>query len=218
MSKLYFWPSTNGIKITILLEELGVTSEIVPLNIRAGEQKNEEFKRINPNQKIPAWYEEGDATTAPLAIFESGAILLYLAEKHGRFLPREGVGRYAVLQWLIWHSAQLSPALSQYQRFRELIPEQIGQAQLDAAIADVKRQYAILDAHFAQHEYLADEYSIADIAVLPWIQPRRQGQQLADYPHLAAWFERVHGRAAVQKAYAHGRSISANEKALADWR
>jgi GSH-dependent disulfide-bond oxidoreductase len=218
MSTLYFWPSTNGLKITILLEELGIASDIVLLNIREGQNKSAEFRRINPNQKIPAWYEEGDTTTAALAIFESGAILLYLAEKHGRLLPHEGAARYAALQWLFWHSAQLTPALSRYQQFRELIPEQIGEAQLNAAIADVKRQYQILDEHFSKHDYLADEYSIADIAMLPWIQPRRQGLQLADYPHLAAWFERLHARPAVQRAYAHGRSISAGEKALADWR
>lgn len=219
MIDLYFWPTANGIKIPLLLEELGVAFRPFLLNIRAGEHKTEVFRQLNPNGKIPVIVDHAPANgDGPLVVFESAAILIYLAEKHGRFLAGDLKGKYAALEWLFWHSAHLIPALGQYQKFREQIPVQATDPLLQAAQDDVARVYQVLDAHLAGSEYLAGEYSIADIAIYPWIQPHRQGQSLIHYPNLARWYDSIRARPAVTRAYAQGLKDAPAEKSLADWR
>lgn len=219
MIDLHFWPTANGIKIPILLEELAVEFRSFPLNIRAGEHRTEAFGQLNPNLKIPVivdWEPSGGGE--PVTVFESAAILLYLAEKYGRFVPYGLHDNTRVLEWLFWHSAHLIPALGSYQRFVEQIPEQVSAPLLSSTKDEVLRIYRVLDGELAARDYLAGEYSIADIAVFPWIQPRRQGQSLADFPHLSRWYERVRSRPAIERAYRYGRTLAPQEKSLADWR
>jgi GSH-dependent disulfide-bond oxidoreductase len=218
MLDLYFWPTANGIKIPVLLEELGVTFHPIPLNIRVGEHKTDEFRRLNPNLKIPVLVDRDEVTGKPhVTVFESGAILLYLAEKYGRLIPASKQGQAQVLEWLFWQSAHVAPAFGQYQRFTEQIPEQVSPSLLDVSRDEVTRLYRLLNAHLADNDYLAGDYSIADIAVFPWIQPRRQGQQLLEMPHLARWYSSIRSRPAVDNAYRYGREIAPDEKSLIDW-
>lgn len=217
MLTLHFWPTGNGIKIPILLEELGLEFRPVLHNIRLGAHKTPEFAALNPHVKIPVLVDEPEGR-ARIVINESPAILSYLAEREGRFLPIERAARYAVQSWLFWHSAHLAPTLGLYQRLHEQIPEQATDALRQTVKDDVARIYARLDSHFTSHPYLAGDYSIADIAVFAWIQPRRQGQTLAAYPQLARWYEAICARPAVLRAYDYGRSIAPEEKALQDWR
>ena len=218
MIDLYFWPTANGIKIPILLEELGVDYRPVALDIRAGEHKTEAFRKINPNLKIPALVDDdaGDGN-APATVFESGAILLYLAEKYGRFLPAGARGRARALSWLFWQSAHVAAAFGQYLRFVEQVPEEATPPLLDASRAELNRLYDVLETRLAQAAYLAGDYSIADIAVFPWVQPRRHGRRLADTPNLARWYAAVRARPAVDKAYRFGRGVAPGEKVLLDW-
>ncbi|MDR2788013.1 MAG: glutathione S-transferase N-terminal domain-containing protein, partial [Candidatus Accumulibacter sp.] len=202
MIDLYFWPTANGIKIPILLEELGVDYRPVALNVRVGEHRTEAFRKLNPNLKIPVLVDDdaGDGS-APVTVFESGAILLYLAEKHARFIPAAARDRLQALGWLFWQSAHVAPAFGQYVRFVEQVSEQVSPPLLDAARAELNRLYGVLETRLAESAYLAGDYSIADIAVFPWIQPRRHGRRLADTPNLARWHAAVRARPAVEKAY-----------------
>ncbi|MBS1154557.1 MAG: putative glutathione S-transferase [Proteobacteria bacterium] len=218
MIDLYFWPTANGIKIPILLQELGILFRPFPLNIRTGEHKTEAFRKLNPNLKIPVIVDsEPVGGGAPVTVFESSAILVYLAEKYGQLLPANQQGRYTVLEWLFWHAAHVTSAFGQYQKFHEQIPEQVSDSLKQSALDEVTRLYQVLEARLAEADYLAGEYSIADIALYPWIQPRRQGQNLADYPHLARWYANVRARPAVERAYQYGLSLAPAEKSLIDW-
>jgi GST-like protein len=216
MIDLYYWPTGNGLKIGILLEELEQDYRLIPINIRLGEQKQDALQRISANGRIPAIVDHAPLNPGePLSLFESGAILNYLADKAGRFLPPAGsVERQKVQEWLFWQVGHITPYLSQLQVFKEKAPEPIPFA-LDMLNAEATRLYRVLEKRLGEVSYVAGDYSIADIAIFPWIQPLRQGQDLADYPHISAWRERIKARPAVQRAYAKGREVAANERSLA---
>lgn len=213
MIDLYYWPTANGLKVGILLEELGADYRLIPVNIRTGEQRLEGFQRISANGRIPAIVDHA-AAGGPLSLFESGAILNYLAEQAGRFLPPAGsVERQRVQEWLFWQVGHVTPYLSQLQVFLEKAPEPIPFA-LDLLQGEARRLYGVLERRLAEQPFVAGEYSIADMAIFPWIQPTRQGIELAVYPHIHAWRERLKARPAVQRAYASGASVAAGERSL----
>jgi GST-like protein len=216
MIDLYYWPTGNGLKIGILLEELELEYRLLPVNIREGEQKQAAFQRISANGRIPAIVDHApQGLSEPLSLFESGAILNYLAEKAGRFLPAAGSAeRQKVQEWLFWQVGHITPYLSQLQLFKEKAPEPIAFA-LDLLNAEATRLYKVLEARLSEVPFVAGDYSIADMAIFPWIQPLRQGQDLADFPHIHAWRERLKARPAIQRAYAKGREVAANERSLA---
>jgi GST-like protein len=213
MIDLYYWPTGNGLKVGILLEELGLDYRLVPVNIREGQQKHADFQRISANGRIPAIVDH--RPEVPLSLFESGAILNYLADSAGQFLPPAGTAeRQKVQEWLFWQVGHITPYLSQLQLFKEKAPEPIAFA-LDLLNAEATRLYRVLEQRLAEVLYVAGEYSVADMAIFPWIQPLRQGQQLADYPHIQAWRLRIQARPAVQRAYAKGREVAPGERSLA---
>lgn len=213
MIDLYYWPTGNGLKVGILLEELGLEYRLLPVNIREGEQKHADFQRISANGRIPAIVDHRPAT--PLSLFESGAILNYLADSAGQFLPPAGSAeRQKVQEWLFWQVGHITPYLSQLQVFKEKAPAPIPFA-LDLLNAEATRLYRVLEQRLADVPYVAGAYSVADMAIFPWIQPLRQGQDLADYPHIQAWRERIKARPAVQRAYAKGHDVAAGERSLA---
>lgn len=216
MIDLYYWPTGNGLKIGILLEELGLEYRVVPINIREGEQKQAAFQRISANGRIPAIVDHApEGMSEPLSLFESGAILNYLADKAERFLPPAGrVERQKVQEWLFWQVGHVTPYLSQLQVFKEKAPEPVPFA-LDLLNAEATRLYRVLETRLSEVPHVAGEYSIADMAIFPWIQPQRQGQELQDFPHIRAWRERLKARPAIQRAYAKGREVAASERALA---
>ncbi|UVM02444.1 glutathione binding-like protein [Pseudomonas laurylsulfatiphila] len=216
MIELYYWPTGNGLKVGILLEELGLDYRVLPINIREGEQQQATFQRISANGRIPAIVDHApERLSEPLNLFESGAILNYLADKAGRFLPAAGsVERQKVQEWLFWQVGHITPYLSQLQAFKEKAPEPIPFA-LDLLNAEATRLYRVLETRLSEVPFVAGEYSIADMAIFPWIQPLRQGQDLADFPHIHAWRERLKARPAIQRAYAKGREVAANERSLA---
>lgn len=215
MIDLYYWPTGNGLKVGILLEELEQEYRVLPVNIRTGEQKRDGFQKISANGRIPAIVDHApEGLDAPLSLFESGAILTYLAEKAGRFLPpHNSVERQRVQEWLFWQVGHVTPYLSQWQVFREKAPEPIPFA-LHLLAAEAARLYGVLEKRLGEVAYVAGEYSIADMAIFPWIQPLRQGQDLADYPNISAWRERIKARPAVQRAYEKGREVAAGERSL----
>ncbi|MDV7213714.1 glutathione S-transferase N-terminal domain-containing protein [Azotobacter beijerinckii] len=211
MIDLYYWPTANGLKVGILLEELGLEHRLRPVNIRAGEQREAAFQRISANGRIPAIVDHAPQNgDGPLALFESGAILGYLADKAGRFQD----DRYRVQEWLFWQAGHITPYLSQLQVFRERAPEPLPYA-LELLGKEAERLYGVLERRLGEVAYVAGEYSIADMAIFPWIQPQRQGRRLADFPRIGAWRERLKARPAVQCAYAKGRELAPAERSLA---
>jgi GST-like protein len=202
MIDLYYWTTPNGHKITVMLEELGIDYRLIPVNIGKGEQFAPEFLRIAPNNRIPAIVDHAPADGGePLSLFESGAILLYLADKHQRFIPNDLRGRQETIQWLFWQMAGLGPMAGQNHHFAVYAPEKLPYA-IERYIKETARLYAVLDKRLADRPYIAGDYSIADIACYPWIVPhQRQSQNLADFPHLQRWFEAIGQRPAVQRAY-----------------
>ncbi|MFT3962979.1 glutathione binding-like protein [Propionivibrio sp.] len=209
MLSLYYWTTPNGHKITIFLEEAQLPYEIIPVNISKGEQFDPGFLRISPNNRIPALVDHAPADGgAPVPVFESGAILLYLAEKTGRFIPSDARGRTDVMQWLFWQMAGLGPMAGQNHHFAHYAPEKIPYA-IDRYLKETNRLYGVLDKRLAGREYIAGEYSIADMASYPWIVLwQRQQQNLDDFPNLKRWFERIQSRPAVVKAYALAARIN----------
>ena len=209
MIDLYYWTTPNGHKITIFLEEAQLPYEIIPVNISKGEQFDPGFLRISPNNRIPALVDHAPADGgAPVPVFESGAILLYLAEKTGRFIPSDARGRTDVMQWLFWQMAGLGPMAGQNHHFAHYAPEKIPYA-IDRYLKETNRLYGVLDKRLAGREYIAGEYSIADMASYPWIVLwQRQQQNLDDFPNLQRWFERIQSRPAVVKAYAMAARIN----------
>jgi GST-like protein len=209
MIQLYYWPTPNGHKITIFLEEADVPYQIHPINIGAGDQFQPEFLKIAPNNRMPAIIDpEPQEGSAPLSVFESGAILLYLAEKTGLFLPSTLGDRTQVLQWLFWQMGGLGPMAGQNHHFSQYAPEKIPYA-IARYVNETNRLYGVLNRQLADRDYIAGSYSIADMACYPWIVPhQKQGQNLAEFPHLQAWFERLAQRPAVICAYARGAAIS----------
>ncbi|WP_299437190.1 glutathione S-transferase N-terminal domain-containing protein [uncultured Rhodospira sp.] len=201
MIDLYFWPTPNGLKVTILLEELGVPYTVHPINITKGEQFTPEFLAISPNNRMPAIIDSEPADGGePLSVFESGAILTYLADKHGRFLPTDLRGRVRVNEWLHWQIGGLGPMAGQAHHFRQYAPEQVPYA-IERYTKEVNRLYGVMNTRLGQVPYLAgDDYSIADIASWTWVVPHdRQGQTLDDFPHLKRWFHEIAARPPVEK-------------------
>jgi GST-like protein len=208
MLDLYYWPTPNGHKITIFLEEAGLAYRIMPVNIGRGEQFAPEFLAIAPNNRMPALVD-ADVEGEPVRLFESGAILQYLAEKTGRFLPTDLRARFTVLQWLYWQMAGLGPMAGQNHHFARYAPEKIPYA-IDRYVRETARLYGVLDRRLAQSPFVGGrEYSIADMACYPWIVPHRDQQQdLEAFTHLKRWFTQMAARPAVVRAYAVGARIS----------
>jgi GSH-dependent disulfide-bond oxidoreductase len=211
MIDLYYWTTPNGHKITIFLEETGLVCRILPINIGKGEQFKAEFLAVSPNNRIPAVVDRAPADGGkPVAIFESGAILLYLAEKTGRFLAADLRGRVETIQWLFWQMGNLGPMAGQNNHFSHYAVDKIPYA-MDRYRNEVNRLYGVLNKRLADRSYVAGEYSIADMAIYPWIVPyERQGQKLEDFPHVKRWFEAVRARPAVVRSYAKAKEINPN--------
>lgn len=210
MIDLYYWTTPNGHKITLFLEESGLPYRILPINIGKGEQFQPDFLRIAPNNRIPAIVDtEPTDGGEPIPLFESGAILLYLAEKTGRFLSPDPRVRLDTLQWLFWQMGGLGPMAGQNHHFGVYAPETIPYA-IDRYVKETGRLYAVLDKRLADRPFIAgDDYSIADMACYPWIVPHeRQRQNLADFPNLARWFEAIRQRPATVRAYALADQIN----------
>jgi len=209
MIDLYYWPTPNGHKITIFLEEAALPYNIVPVNIGRGDQFKPEFLAIAPNNRMPAIVDHEPADGGgPLSVFESGAILTYLAEKSGRFLPRDIRGRYDVLQWLFWQMGGLGPMAGQNHHFSAYAQEKLPYA-IDRYVNETARLYAVLDRRLADRDFIAQDYSIADMACYPWVVPyERQRQKLEEFPHLKRWFEAIRARPAVLRAYEKGKQVN----------
>lgn len=210
MIDLYYWTTPNGHKITIFLEEAGVEYQIHPINIGRGEQFTPEFLDIAPNNRIPAIVDRMPSDGGqPLSVFESGAILEYLADKTGKFLPKTGRERYVTLQWLYWQMANLGPMAGQNHHFRNYAPEKIEYA-VERYIKETARLYGVLDRRLDDHEFVGGiDYSIADIAIWPWIRSyENQGQDLEDFPNVLRWFRAIEDRAAVKRALARAEEVN----------
>jgi GSH-dependent disulfide-bond oxidoreductase len=209
MIDLYYWTTPNGHKITIFLEEAGLPYTIKPINIGKGEQFAPEFLAISPNNRIPAIVDHEPAGGGNrISVFESGAILQYLAEKTSKFLPADLRRRAEVMQWLFWQMGNLGPMLGQNHHFRNYTAEKIPYA-IDRYVKETERLYGILDERLADRDFVAGDYSIADMACYPWIVLHdRQGQDLADFPNVQRWFEKIRRRDAVQRAYAIAQTIN----------
>lgn len=200
MIEAYSWATPNGHKVHIMLEECGLPYRVIPVDIGAGAQFEPHFLAISPNNKIPAIVDPDGPDGQPISLFESGAILLYLAAKTGRLLPTDVRGKYEVLQWLMFQMGGVGPMLGQAHHFRIYAPEKIQYA-IDRYTNEAKRLYGVLNKRLAASKYIGgDAYSIADIAVFPWIRPwKNQGVELSDYPHLKGWFDEIAARPAVQR-------------------
>jgi len=212
MIELHYWPTPNGHKITLFLEEAGVDYRIKPVNIGKGEQFDPQFLRIAPNNRMPAIIDDQPADGGPsVALFESGAILLYLADKTGKFIPADLRGRAEVLQWLFWQMGGLGPMAGQNHHFRNYAPEKIPYA-IDRYVKETNRLYGVLDRRLADRAFVGGEaYSIADMAIYPWIVPHEaQGQDLADFANVKRWFDAIAARPATARAYARGPEINPN--------
>jgi len=210
MIDLYYWTTPNGHKITLFLEESGLPYRIHPVNIGKGEQFDPAFLAISPNNRIPAIVDQAPADGgAPLSVFESGAILQYLAEKTGQFLATDLRGRTETLQWLFWQMGGLGPMAGQNHHFVQYAPERIPYA-MDRYVKETARLYAVLNKRLADRPFIAGEhYSIADMASYPWVVPhQRQLQDLNDFPHLKRWFDGIAERPATQRAYALAGTIN----------
>lgn len=204
MIDLYYWTTPNGHKITMFLEETSLPYRLHTINIGRGEQFTPAFLAIAPNNRIPAIVDHAPADGGtPISLFESGAILQYLAEKTGHFLSPDLRGRNETLQWLYWQMGGLGPMAGQNHHFSQYAPEKIPYA-IERYVKETGRLYGVMNKHLSDgREYIAGEYSIADMACYPWVVPyERQGQKLENFPHLAAWFARVAARPATIKAYA----------------
>jgi len=209
MIDLYFWTTPNGYKVLQFLEETGIPYRLIPVNISKGEQFEAEFLKISPNNKIPAIVDHDPIVgNEPITIFESGAILLYLAEKTGRFIPDDIKGRAEVLQWLFWQMGGLGPFAGQNLHFVHYAPEQLPYA-IDRYVNETARLFKVMDKQLANQEYLAGEYSIADMASYPWVAIyERLKQDLNDFPNLKRWYKQIKSRAATISAYEKGIAIN----------
>lgn len=202
MIDLYFWPTPNGYKVTVMCEEVGLKYNVIPVNIGAGDQFKPEFLKISPNNKMPAIIDHDAADGKPLAMFESGAILMYLAEKTGKLMPSDTRGKYNVIQWLMFQMGTVGPMLGQAHHFRRYAPEKLEYA-VNRYTNEAKRIYNVIDKRLSEAPYLAGDYSIADIATYPWLVPHSmQGQNLEEYPNLNRWFAEMRERPAVKRGFA----------------
>ena len=200
MIELYTWPTPNGHKVHIMLEETGLPYTVNAININKGDQFDPEFPKISPNNKMPAIVDPDGPDGKPYSLFESGAILMYLAEKTGKFMPSEMAARYQVIQWLMFQMGGIGPLLGQAHHFRQYAPEKIPYA-IDRYTNEAGRLYGVLERRLAEVEYLAGDYSIADMAAFPWTRSHeRQGQNLDDFPNVKRWFAAINARPAVERA------------------
>ncbi len=212
MIDLYYWTTPNGHKITMFLEEAGLDYRIVPVDIAKGEQFHPEFLAVAPNNRIPAIVDHAPAGGgAPVSLFESGAILLYLADKIGRFIPAptQVQARAEALQWLFWQMGGLGPMAGQNHHFVQYAPEPIPYA-IDRYVRETNRLYGVLNRRLADRDFMAGaDYTIADMATYPWVVPhKRQRQDLAEFPHIARWFAAIRARPATMRAYAKAEQIN----------
>ncbi len=208
MIDLYYWTTPNGHKITMFLEETGLEYKIIPVHIAKGEQFKPEFLKISPNNRIPAIVDHHPKSGPEISIFESGAILVYLAEKTEKFLSSNLQKRTETLEWLFWQMAGLGPMLGQNHHFNNYAPEKIPYA-IERYVKETARLYAVLNQKLSGRDYITGEYSIADMACYPWIVPyERQQQKLTDFPNLKKWFERIAERPATQRAYEKAKAIN----------
>jgi GST-like protein len=212
MIDLYFAATPNGLKAKLFLEEAQLPYRVNPVALSKGEQFKPEYLAISPNNKIPAIIDHDPlGTDKPVKMFESGAILLYLAEKIGRFIPKDIQGRTQVLEWLFWQMAGLGPMLGQNHHFKTYAPDKIPYA-IDRYVNETNRLYGVLNKRLANHEFVAGDYSIADMASYPWIVPyERQGQKLEDFPNLKRWFEAIRARPATVRAYEKAKEINTQQ-------
>ncbi len=208
MIDVYTWPTPNGHKVHIMLEETGLPYTVHPIDILKGDQFDPAFLKISPNNRIPAIVDSDGPGGEPISLFESGAILIYLAEKTGQFMSAEPRKRYATLEWLMFQMGGVGPMLGQAHHFRIYAPEKIDYA-IERYTNEAGRLYGVMDRRLAEVEYLAGDYSIADMAVFPWVKPyERQGQNIDDFPNLARWFRAMESRPAVQR----GMAVLAEER------
>lgn len=197
--RLHYWPTPNGWKITIMLEELGVPYEVIPVDIRKGDQFDPAFLAISPNNKMPAIVDPEGPDGRPISVFESGAILMYLGRKYGRFYPSDERGRVEVEQWLMWQMGGFGPMLGQNHHFALYAPEKIPYA-IERYRNETHRLYGVLDKRLADRDFIAGDYSIADIASIGWATGwEKQGIDRTEFPHFGAWFDRMLARPAVAR-------------------
>jgi len=217
MIELYYWPTPNGHKITMFLEETGTPYKIVPVNIGTGEQFKSDFLKIGPNNRMPAISDTVPADGgAPISVFESGAILEYLGEKTGRFFPGDLRGRNEVRQWLFWQMGGLGPMAGQNHHFAHYAPEKLPYA-IDRYVKETNRLYGVLNKRLADRPFVAGEYSIADMAAYPWIVPyKNQGQDIEAFPHLNRWFQAIRNRPATGRAYDKGKEVNNSQAPLSE--
>jgi GSH-dependent disulfide-bond oxidoreductase len=225
--ELWYWPTPNGWKITIALEEMSLPYRVRPVNIGAGEQFAPDFQAISPNGRMPAIVDPDGPDGEPISIFESGAILQYLGVKSGRFYPADARGKVEVDQWLFWQVGGLGPMAGQTHHFRQYAPAMIrDQRQIAYGVRrytdETHRLYGVMDRRLGDRDYLAGDYSIADMAAWPWVLPDLQGQDIDEFPNLRGWMRRVGDRPAVRKGRAAGedlrRNLAAGGKAAEDAR
>ncbi len=211
MIDLYFWPTPNGWKITILLEELNLPYNLIPVNIGQGDQFKPEFLKISPNNRMPAIVDH-DVEGEPVAVFESGAILMYLAEKTGKFMPADLRKRYDVIQWVFWQVGNLGPMAGQLSHFVNYAPEKNPYA-LERYANEYNRLFGVMERQLENREFLVGEYSIADMASFPWIIPyKRFEQSFENFPRLRQWFDTMKVRPAVKKGVDTGKALKELDK------
>jgi GST-like protein len=208
MIDFYFFSTPNARKVAIFLEEAELAYHLIPVDLEKGEQHNEEFGRISPNGKVPVIVDHAPRQGGMIRVFESGAILLYLAEKSGKFMPQDEAGRFATIEWLMWQMAGLGPTLGQNGHFQLYAQEKIPYA-IDRFAAETRRLYAVLDRHLGEgRDFIAGTYSIADMACFPWVMThKRQSITLDDFPHVARWFATVRARPGVQRGIEAGGGL-----------
>ena len=211
MIDLHYWTTPNGHKITIFLEEAGLPYKLFPVNIGKGEQFKAEFLAISPNNRIPAIVDHEPVDGGkPVSVFESGAILLYLADKTGKFIAKDLRGRNETVEWLFWQMGNLGPMAGQNNHFNIYAPEKLPYA-MDRYRNEVNRLFGVMNKRLANHSYLGGEYSIADMACYPWVVPwERQAQNIADFPNLKRWLDAIAARDAVKRAYAKAKEVNPN--------
>jgi GSH-dependent disulfide-bond oxidoreductase len=214
--ELYYWPTPNGYKITIMLEELGVPYDVKYVNIGRGEQFEPSFLKISPNNRMPAIIDPDGPGGQPISVFESGAILQYLGRKYGKFYPADERGRVEVEQWLFWQMGGLGPMAGQAHHFRQYAPEKLQYA-IDRYTNECNRLYGVIDKRLADRAFLAGDYSIADMASWPWTRSwQNQGQDLDEFPNMKRWFQAMEARPAVQRAVIVGQAEREKQRTLAE--
>jgi GST-like protein len=217
MLDLHYWPTPNGKKVTILLEECGLRYNIIPCNIGRGDQFKPEFLKLNPNHRMPVLVDHEPAGGAPISVFESGAIMMYIAEKVGKFWPQDVRGKYDVTQWVMWQMANQGPKLGECGHFRRLGDKQGDQSYAVRRFTDeANRLYGVLNMRLYDRRYLAgNEYTIADMICYPWtVNWKNQGQDIEEFKHFKRWFEEIGARSAVQRGLAVGTDLSEDSSKL----